>query len=187
MPQDFPTPLPSRDFRAKLGRTVACFGFLEHTITQAILAFSATKEISENEIETEFEKFNNRLKHALHSPLYSLAELFERVVKENTEGDDELQKINELVGAIKVAADMRNAICHASWNELPDESGSSVPFFAHKTLGYYDASVNTDFFLKTQAHVRDLIYDVMNSVTVRGWKFPGSVGPGENVWPTKRN
>jgi len=33
-----------------------------------------------------------------------------------------------------------------------------------------------------QRHVTELAMAVVNSVTVTGWQFPGSNGPGEPIW-----
>lgn len=182
LPQSFPTHHHSKEFWEQLGRTVACFGFLEEILKKAILAFSTTKNISESDIEKELETWNNRMDYTISAQLYSLTELFERVVKENSECNDELKKINELVCAIRNAADLRNAICHASWNQPPDNDGYTTPFFVNKRHEIFDTPVNIEFFAQTQKHVTHLIYDVMDAVTVRGWQFPGSYGPGQSIW-----
>ncbi len=45
----------------------------------------------------------------------------------------------------------------------------------------FDTKIDIDFLKKVQAHVTCLICALMNSVTSKGYQFPGSSGPGTSL------
>ncbi len=56
LPAQFPTHRHFAAFWEALGRVVATFGFLEHTLGRAIFALTATRLYPEEEIQTAYEK-----------------------------------------------------------------------------------------------------------------------------------
>ena len=69
LPEKFPTQRHAGEFWEALGRTVATFGFLEEALGKAIFSFTATREIPEDQIQAEFEKWLPTLERALSDPL----------------------------------------------------------------------------------------------------------------------
>jgi len=86
------------------------------------------------------------------------------------------------VESIKKAATIRNVLCHASWR-VPDIEGKSLPLFVNRNKEIFETKIDVPFLRQVQDHVRDLGYDVIDTVTQMGWQFPGGVGPGETIWP----
>ena len=80
---------------------------------------------------------------------------------------------------------MRNVLCHGSWSRSPDKNSASVPLFIRKErnqdVEVFDTAIDAEFLQQTQRHTAELACEVVNTVTHMGWKFPGSVGPGEPI------
>jgi hypothetical protein len=57
LPQMHPTHSHEPIFWESLGRVVATFGFLEETLAKAILAFTATKPYSEEEVQKALDEW----------------------------------------------------------------------------------------------------------------------------------
>lgn len=181
LPQQFPTHRHAAEFWEQLGRTIATFGFLERTLGRAIFAFTGTREYQPNEVEKAYEAWLKTLEHALTDQLHKLSESFERAVRENHKSSDEIERVQRLVADIQKAAKLRNALCHGSWSP-PTADGKSKPYFVNRHKLVFDTEVDVAFLRQVQAHVCELACHVMDSVTFRGWRFPGSKGPGIPVF-----
>jgi hypothetical protein len=83
---------------------------------------------------------------------------------------------------LRQAKDIRNALCHGSWSK-PDDQGRSVPKFVNRKLLIFETPVDLQFLVQTRAGLRHIICDILDSVTSVGYQFPGSDGPGEQLWP----
>lgn len=180
LPSQYPTTLHPPAFWEQLGRTVATFGFLEDVLGKAIFAFSATAVYSEEEVHRALGKWDEQLARALTDTLYPLAEVYGKVVRNHQDAD--FKNVVDLVDDIKKASKVRNALCHGSWH-ASDASGKTVLYYFDKTDGKFETQIDIAWMQQVQAHVVDLICDVVNSVTVLGWQFPGGAGPGEEIWP----
>jgi hypothetical protein len=112
LPAGFPTHKRSPEFLEALGRAVAAFGFLEEILGKAIFAFTATKSISEHEVEAELEKWGLTLAHALR-----------KAVRHH--GGATITNLDDLLGDLRKASTIRNALYHGSWR-APDDHGRSV-------------------------------------------------------------
>lgn len=175
----FPTQLHSPDFWEQLGRTVATFGFLEDTLTKAIFAFTATTEYKEAEVHKALEKWHSVLEKALTDTLYPLAEVYGKVVRDHQDAD--FKNVGDLVDDIKKAAEIRNALCHGFW-QTPEPSGRSSLSYFNKKLEKFNTPIDIAWLKQVQGHVVTLSCNVINSVTVMGWQFPGGAGPGSPIW-----
>ena len=183
MPARFPTQIHSAEFWENLGRVVGTFGFLEEVLGKAIFAFTATKPYSEEEVLEAYKLWLPKLEHALYDQLGSLIHSYGKAVREHP--DSTIENLDELVGNLKAASILRNVICHGSWR-YPNAVGASVPFFVNRKMERFDMPIDSQYLIKLQRHVSELICAVINTVTHMGWQFPGSRSPGEVIWESKR-
>lgn len=102
---------------------------------------------------------------------------FGRSVKDNEEC--KLENADDLVDAIKKDSEYRNVLCHGSWRP-PDSKAASIPFFVNRKKEIFDLPLNADQLSQIRQHVRSLIFEVVDSVTLMGWQFPGG-GPGKSI------
>ncbi len=181
-PDLFPTHCHSHEFWEWLGRAVATFGQLEWVLAQAIFALTGIQQYpSQDELMKAYDEWPKKLEKALKDTLWPLAEDFVKAANKHQVKIDCIDE-EELVDDIKAAAHTRNVLCHGAW-KVPDKDKKSLPIFVNKNLEVWDAPIDVDFLKKTQAHVAELIRLVISSVTTRGIQFPGSGGPGKQVWP----
>jgi hypothetical protein len=178
LPPLFPTNRHSPEFWERLGRTIATYGFLEEVLGKAIFAFTATRNYSEDEINAAYKAWLQQLERALTDQLWSLAESYGKAAHDNPAPATE--NVGELVEKIKKATVMRNVLCHGSWR-APNANGASVPLFVNKQKQVWDSAIDIAFLDQVQTHVADLACNVIDSVTLRGWQFPGGAGPGKPI------
>jgi hypothetical protein len=183
LPADFPTHKHSPEFWEALGRTVATFGFLEDTLARAIFSFTGTRRISLDQEETAFEKWLLTLEKALSDPLGGLIDSYGKAVRANSCA--RTANLDDLLKALREAAVMRNVLCHGSWR-APDTERRSLPFFVNTKKEVFQTPMDIADLKQTQKAVAELIGEVMSSVTVMGWRFPGSNGPGLPIRPPQR-
>jgi hypothetical protein len=178
LPEDFPTHRHNGEFWEALGRTVATFGFLEEVLGKAVFSFTATRQIPEDQIQAEFEKWLPTLERALSDPLGGLIDAYGKAVRNNKAAT--ITNLDSLLEKLRNAATLRNVLCHGSWRG-PDEQGRSVPFFVDKKNRILETPIDIAYLRQVQQHVVELICNVMNTVTYMGWQFPGSSGPGNPI------
>lgn len=184
LPADFPTHRHSDEFWESLGRTVATFGFLEETLGKAIFSFTATREIPDDEIQAEFEKWLPTLQHALSDPLGGLIDSYGKAVRANKEAT--ITNLDSLLEDLRSASAVRNVLCHGSWR-MPDDKGKSIPLFVDKKNRIFQTPIDISYLQQVQQHVVKLTCAVINTVTHMGWQFPGSSGPGNPIFQSQRN
>ncbi len=186
LPPDFPTQLHAPAFWEGLGRVVGTFGFLEEVLGKAIFAYTGTRKIPKDEIDAAYEKWLPTLERALSESLNRLIDTYGKAVRDH--GGATIQNLDVLLGHLKEAAELRNVLCHGSWNKKPDDDGRSIPFFV-TGLGekhrLFTAPVDVAYLQHLQRGVTELACEVINTVTDMGWQFPGSGGPGMSLWPPK--
>ena len=180
LPTDYPTHAHSAQFWEELGRTVATFGFLEEMLGKAIFALTGMKEFDPEADPDAFAEWIKTLEKALTDQLGGLIFAYEKALAENdkTKGHD----FTALLEALKEAKNIRNVICHGSWQK-PDDEGRTLPKFVNRKLVIFETLVDTEFLRTTRRAVVDIICDVFDSVTSLGFQFPGSDGPGQVLWP----
>jgi hypothetical protein len=176
--ESFPTHLHSGEFWEALGRTVATFGFLEEVLGKAIFSFTATREIPEDQIQCEFEKWLPTLQRALRDPLGGLIDAYGKAVCNNKAAT--IMNVVSLLRDLRNAAALRNVLCHGSWR-APDKEGRSVPFFVDKKNRIFETPIDIAYLRQVHLHVVELACNVINTVTHMGWQFPGSSGPGNPI------
>lgn len=179
LPSQWPTTLFAAEFWEQLGRTIATFGLLEEVLGKAIFAFTATKTYNEEEAAKVLAKWGQQLEQALTDTLWPLSEVYGKVVREHQDAD--FKNVSHLVEDIKKASKIRNALCHGSWHK-PDPTGKTDLYYFDKNDGKFGTRIDIAWLQEVQAHVVDLICNVINSVTLMGWEFPGGAGPGEPIW-----
>ncbi|WP_282059469.1 hypothetical protein [Roseobacter litoralis] len=182
LPDHFPTHRHTAKFWEQLGRVVATFGFLEEVLGKAIFACTATRPYREDEIEAAYKAWLPKLERALYDPLGKLITSFVDALRKHP--NTTTQNIDELEETLRAASKMRNVLCHGSWRS-PDKNGAAIPLFVRKErdkdVEVFDTAIDAAFLLQTQMHVAELACEIVNTVTHMGWRFPGSVGPGEPI------
>ena len=179
LPLNFPTHCHSAEFWVALGRAVATFGFLEEVLGKEIFAFPGMREIPDDAVEAELERWFEKLERALSDPLGALINAYEKAVKENS--DPTKLNIDTLLTDLREAATRRKVICHGSWR-MPDEAGASKPFFVSNMMKIWDTPIDIAHLNQHQRFTVGLICGVVDSVSFMGWSFPGSNGPGQQVF-----
>lgn len=180
LPVAFPTHRHEPEFWEWLGRVVATFGFLEETLGKAIFSFELTREIPESELDAAYEKWTVTIKRAVSDALGGLIDLYRKSVLGHQSAT--IENIDDLIGDLRKAAVLRNALCHGSWR-VPDDGGRTVPFYVNKKHEIFETPIDVAFLKQVQKHVTELACAVMNTVTHMGWQFPGSAGPGREILP----
>jgi thymidylate synthase len=179
LPSRFPTHKHEGVFWESLGRAVATFGFLEEVLAKAIFAFTATRPYDEAEIEQAYDEWIPKLERALTDPLGNLIDAYGKAVRDHS--DATIDNLEDLLSDLRKASEMRNILCHGSWR-LPDASGSSLPFFVNRQNKVVDSAMDREFIDQVQRRAVELACAVINTVTHMGWRFPGSTGPGKEIW-----
>ncbi len=180
IPDKFPTHKHTAEFWVELGRCIATYGFLEETLGKAVFSFTATTEINAEDHEAAYKAWLPKLKRALSDPLGSLIANYAKAVRDHQ--SPESGKFQELIGELQQMAIIRNVICHGSWG-VPDSSGRSLPFFVNKNDETWQIPIDLAYLRNVQVVTARLTIEVINTVTVHGWQFPGSGGPGKPIWP----
>ena len=179
LPDKFPTHMHEPKFWECLGRTIATFGFLEESLAKAIFSFTATKPYSEEEALKAYSKWLPKLENALTDQLWNLTESYGKAVREHP--DATIENLEDLLNDLKQASKIRNVICHGSWRP-PNPNGASIPFFVNRNKERFETAIDVQFLNQVQKHTNALICSVINTVTHMGWQFPGSNGPGKEIW-----
>jgi hypothetical protein len=180
LPTNFPTHKHADKFWEALGRTVGTFGFLEEMLGKAIFSFTATRHISSDDLEAEFEKWLPTLESALVDPLGGLIGSYAQAVRANSNAT--MANFDDLLKDLHAASAVRNVLCHGSWRG-PDDQGRSLPLFVNKKKEIFQTLIDVVYLQQVQRHVVELACAVINSVTHMGWQFPGSGGPGIPIFP----
>lgn len=177
---DYPTHCHDPLFWEQLGRTVATFGFIEEMLGKAIFALTGAKAFDPKGDPDAFHEWIKTLEKALTDQLGGLIIAYEKALAENprTTGNDYTALLDEL----RKAKDIRNTLCHGSWDK-PDDQGRTVPKFVNRKLLVFDTPMDVQFLKQTRSALRHVICDILDSVTSVGYKFPGSDSPGEQLWP----
>ena len=183
LPPNYPTHSHAPKFWEALGRTVAIFGFLEEVLGKAIFAFTGMREVSDADVSAAYDKWKVTLKHALSDALGSLIISYEKAVKEY--GSIGTENFDHLIKHLKQAKELRNVVCHGSWNMKPDPAGYSIPFFVDNKGRIFNTPVDVSYLQCLQREAMELTCEVINTVTVMGWQFPGSDSPGTPISPVK--
>jgi hypothetical protein len=186
LPSSFPTQMHAHAFWEALGRTVATFGFLEETLGKAIFAYTGMRQIPAEQSNAAYEKWILTLQHALSDTLGSLIDTYGKAVRDH--GGTAFENFDVLIDHLREAAQLRNVLCHGSWNKKPDAEGRCVPFFV-TGLGekqrIFETPIDIAYLQQAQRGVAELACEVITTVTFMGWRFPGSSGPGIPLWPSK--
>jgi len=178
LPVNFPTHWHEAAFWEALGRAIATFGFLEEVLGKAIFAFTATRQISPDTIETEYAKWLPTLERALVDPLGGLIVSYSDAASKHQNVPTYL---DDLSAKLREAAVWRNTISHGSWRK-PDAKGRSLPLYVDKKRGIFETPIDIAMLKQLQRHVAELASAVVSSVTQMGYQFPGSKGPGEAIF-----
>ena len=179
LPPEFPTHLHDSKIWEELGRTVATFGFLEEILDKAIFAFSATTEYSEEAVEEVLESWLEQLEKALTDTLGAKIDAYAKAV--NANGKLEMESFDQLIDDLREASRLRNVLCHGSWQAPNDDGTVRIKFLNRKKL-VFGTPVDAAFLKQTRDATAELAVHVINTVTVMGWNFPGSNGPGKAIW-----
>ncbi|MFN6193818.1 MAG: hypothetical protein ACK5BN_08360 [Planctomycetota bacterium] len=180
-PPMFPTHTHDLAFWCSLGRAVATFGFLEEMLGKATFALAGSVDAPEEAaaLRAAVGDLHETLELVLTKPLGTKIDEFEKAATAHPQ--QPFANFAELVDALKEAARVRNVICHGSWGP-PNERGASIPFFATgkgERILVFDTPVDVAWLDQLQKHVVELACQVINAVTLRGYRFPGSSGPGK--------
>jgi hypothetical protein len=178
-PAQFPTHAHSKKFWEALGRVVGTFGFLEEILGKAIFAFTGMRNVPEDQVEEELQKWSATLEKALSDPLGTLIASYCKAVRDY--GGTAMANFDQLEANLREAKVIRDVLCHGSWR-VPDSNGRSLPFFVNRSKERFQTPVDIAYLSNLQRYVAGLVCGVVNSVTAMGWQFPGSDGPGKRLW-----
>ncbi len=179
LPEKFPTHRHDASFFESLGRTVATFGFLEEVILKAIFSFSATKPYPQDKIEEAYAKWQPMLEKSLSDTLGNLIATYGKLVRNHPSAT--ITNLDHLLENLREASRLRNVICHGAW-QPPNANGASVPFFINRKKEIFETAVDCNFLDQLQKAAAELSCEVIDTVTLMGWQFPGSNGPGKNIF-----
>lgn len=179
LPADYPTHRHSNEFWEQLGRTVATYGFLEQVLGRAIFALTATRKYAQDELEEAYGKWLGQLEGALSDPLGRLINAYDNALRKHPES--RLHNPEQLIRDLKCAAQLRNVLCHGSW-QVPDGEGKSLPLFVDREQRVFATPIDVSYLKQVRVHLTDLICAVVDSISSLGLQFPGSAGPGELIW-----
>jgi hypothetical protein len=175
----YPTHRHSPEFWEALGRAVATFGSLEETLGKAIFALTATTSYPENEIQAAYEAWLPKLERALSDPLGKLIDTFGKSLRDHCEAT--ISNLDYLLSDLRKASEFRNVICHGSWR-LPDENSFSIPHYVNHHQQVFLTPIDAQYLVQVQRGTAELIFSVMDCVTTMGYNFPGSDGPGKQIF-----
>lgn len=91
------------------------------------------------------------------------------------------ENLDELLSRLRDAAQLRNVLCHGSWDS-PDAEGKSIPRYVNSKAMAFDTQVDIAYLNQIQEAAAELACQVMDSITVMGYRFPGTKGPGAAVY-----
>lgn len=161
----FPTHAHPPAFWEHLGRVIGTFGVLEEVLGKAIFALTGARLLEINDQEAALTTFQRTLESALTDTLNPLIDSFGKAVRGHPQ--DMIENLDELLGALREAARLRNVLCHGSW-QAPDAAGRSIPLFVDKHLKVFDTPVDVPFLAQTQRVAAGLVCEVINVVTHLG-------------------
>lgn len=179
LPASYPTHRHSNEFWEQLGRTVATYGFLEQVLGRAIFALTATRKYAQHELEEAYGKWLGQLERALSDPLGGLINAYDNALRKHHESP--VHNPEQLIGDLHCAAQLRNVLCHGSW-QAPDGEGKSLPLFVDKKQRVFATAIDVSYLQQVRNHLTGLICAVIDSISSLGLQFPGSAGPGEVIW-----
>lgn len=169
---DWPTHTHKSDFWEVLGRTVASFGFLEELLARAIFAITGTKKVSSDESqEEEFRKWSEHLLKAMSDTLSGLIRKYKTALEENPSFST--KETNLLIKDLEGLKEWRNILCHCSWRS-PNAEGNCIPLFMKRSGDILQNEIDIETIQQVRKKTVELTCEVMNSVTVHGYEFPGS-------------
>lgn len=192
LPELFPTHKHSAEFWEVLGRTVGTFGYVEQILKDAILAITAVQPVSEAEFGDAYQNWLKTVNETITAPMGVLIKKFENAVRENPK--TEKKDVDWLICELEKAKSYRDVICHGAWLGDPDEDGKSIPRFVKKDMTaklsksdplqgklLFETEVNAEFIEAVRTSVVELACEIINVVTLMGYQFPGSNGPGKPI------
>ncbi|WP_422074432.1 hypothetical protein [Tranquillimonas rosea] len=180
LPDLFPTQNHDPAFWEALGRTIATFGYLEDVMRRAIFFFTGTAEPPAEDVEAATDKWLEKLDQVISDPLGPLIREYIKAIRVHRCQPN--ADIDDLDTRLKQCARLRNALCHGSWG-LPDGNNRSRLNYIEKRSGESMLDrIGVEFLNQTRTGTTELIVDVVNSVTILGYQFPGINGPGEIFW-----
>lgn len=180
LPADWPTHLHAAEFWEELGRAIATFGFLEDQLTRAIFALSGTRSIDPTRpVEQQVKEWVASLEMRLSDSLGSLIGHFERQIACDIRL--EASRYTTLIEQLRDAKRIRDILCHGTWDK-PDKNGASLPRFFDRKLRYPETRIDIAFLVQTRREVVQLVCDIVDIVTQFGFQFPGTRGPGAEIY-----
>ncbi|MET3897162.1 hypothetical protein ABIB57_001099 [Devosia sp. UYZn731] len=171
LPGQYPTHRHKPEFWEALGRAVATFGFLEETLGRAIFAITGGREAPEEEVEVALREWLKTVEQGISVPLVQRIEVYGKHLRQHP--GRTIQNPEDLIASLKEAAVLRNVICHGSWHS-PDARGRSVPFFFNKSIEKFEIPIDVAYLKQLQRHVAELACEVIDTVTMMGFQFPGA-------------
>lgn len=167
LPPYFPTHHHPPELWEHLGRVIATFGFLENTLKRAITILVIKRKYPSWEAaEADYESQISKLSGYLNKPLVNLAETYGKTLHEYSK--NKANKYAYLVGEIKQAAEIRNALCHAAWLPPNKEEECKIMSFKINKEGVFvfDTKINIAYLQKVHLHIEELICDLVESINI---------------------
>jgi hypothetical protein len=192
LPELFPTHKHSAEFWEVLGRAVGTFGYLEKILKDAILAITAVQPVSEADFDDAYQSWLKTVNEIITDSMARLIKKFEKAVRDHPK--TEKKDIDWLICELEKAKAYRDVICHGAWLGNPDKDGKSIPWFVKKDMTakpsksdplqgklLFETEINAEVIEAVRKSVVELACEVINVVTLMGYQFPGSNGPGKPI------
>ena len=182
MPAEWPTYLFPPEFWEEIGRTIGTLAFLEDCLKRANLAITATQTYrTVEQAEEAFATWERDLATTLNETLTKLAKRITTVVK--TDSRYSAGNVEKIEQGLKSVAEWRNVLCHGAWVDYDQESGIATLRYWNKNEWRQQSSrtLSITDLVRIRRRAVDLTFEVIDTVTRQGIRFPGSTSPGKDI------
>lgn len=179
-PADWPANQGDPVFWQELGKTVATFGELEHTLASTCHTLLATAERAAEVPDSDDEalsRWYERLVRSQTDSLYGLTRELDSVLGEDGRVPHAVRK--DLVARLNELRPWRNALCHGAWFRV-DKDGSASLHHMYRLEGVpvaFPPVVTLKDLSDIRARTVDVIFRVAEAASVAGAGFALCVMP----------
>lgn len=179
-PADWPVNQGEPVFWQELGKTVAAFGHLEHTLASTCYTLLATVERAAEVPEADDEalsRWYERIVRSQVDSLHGLTRELDRVLAEDGRVPAALRE--GLIGRLEALRPWRNALCHGAWLSVnEDVSGSLHHMYRREGVPVaFPPAVTLKELSDIRTRTVDVIFRIAEAASVAGAGFALTVMP----------
>ena len=174
LPADWPVNRCAPVFWRELGKTVAAFGYLEHTLASTCCALLFKAEIPANVLDRGSEahsRWFNRIERSQTDNLHGLTIELGRVLDEDSRVPHAVRE--NLIKRLKDLRPWRNAFCHGAWLGF-DKDGSGTLHYMYRHEGVpvsFPPTVTLNDLSEIRARTVDTTIRIVEVASVAGAGF----------------